>query len=215
MNNNILAHELAYREEEAIEKIKNANIFVCGVGAIGSNLADNLLRQGFSDITVIDDDVVEEHNIGTQSYCIYDVGIPKTKALSRKVFRDIKQQIQVYNERLTDTNINILSNYDLIIDVFDNQKSRVLVTEYCENNDIHCVHAGMSGDGYFQIIWNEKYIVPNDDEDAIDICEYPLARNLVMLTVSFLSEIIVKYMVLGEKINLEFTLGDLKISQNI
>jgi len=209
MNNTVLAHELSYRSEGALQKIEDCDIFICGVGAIGSNLVDNLLRQGFSNVAVIDDDIVEEHNIGTQAYCVYDLGISKVKALSRKMFRDLKCQITTYQKRLKGANIEILNQFNLVVDAFDNKESRALVAEYCDAQNIPCVHAGMSGDGYFQVVWNDNYIVPTEDGVGIDVCEYPLARNLVSLTVATLSEVIVKYVVLGKKMSIECTLGDL------
>ncbi len=37
---------------------------ICGTGALGSHLADNLVRQGARKLAVIDCDRVEQHNIG-------------------------------------------------------------------------------------------------------------------------------------------------------
>ena len=45
-----------------------------------------------------------------------------------------------------------------------------------------------------------------------DICDYPLARNLVMMTVSMLAEVAIGFVVTGERRGYALTLGDLKIS---
>ena len=39
---------------------------MCGAGAVGSNLVDNLARQGAENLCVVDRDRVEEHNVSTQ-----------------------------------------------------------------------------------------------------------------------------------------------------
>ena len=62
----LLGHEEIYRTKELLEKIANTPIALCGVGAIGSNLCDNIIRQGFKKITTIDKDRIEPHNSGTQ-----------------------------------------------------------------------------------------------------------------------------------------------------
>src|ERR1051326_7733940 len=61
-------HEALYRGQEAIAKLGQAQITICGAGALGSHLIDTLARQGVRRLTVIDMDRVEEHNIGTQIY---------------------------------------------------------------------------------------------------------------------------------------------------
>ena len=44
------------------------------------------------------------------------------------------------------------------------------------------VSARRPGSGVQAVIWNECYRVPSPSSD--DVCDYPLARNLVMLTVA-------------------------------
>ena len=50
------------------DKLAAARITVCGAGALGSHLADNLARQGAAKLAVVDFDRVEAHNVGTQLY---------------------------------------------------------------------------------------------------------------------------------------------------
>ncbi|GAI02622.1 unnamed protein product, partial [marine sediment metagenome] len=79
----------------------------------------------------------------------------------------------------------------LIIDAFDNSKSRQLVKEFSdkEKSNYSCLHIGFSGD-YGEIIWNQDYRVPDDKGE--DDCDYPLARNLIMLLTGVASEAIVR-----------------------
>ena len=55
---------------------------IIGCGAIGSSVAELLVRQGVEDITLWDFDKVERHNIVNQMYTEEHVGLHKTKALS-------------------------------------------------------------------------------------------------------------------------------------
>ena len=52
-------HEGLYRGDNALEKLGQIRLTVCGAGAVGSNLVNNLVRQGIRKITVIDFDRVE------------------------------------------------------------------------------------------------------------------------------------------------------------
>ena len=80
-------HELAYRGPEALARLAATRLVLCGAGALGSHLADNLVRQGFAGPRVIDRDRVAEHNVGTQLYGESDVGAWKVEALRSRLFR--------------------------------------------------------------------------------------------------------------------------------
>ncbi len=41
-----LIHEALYRGEEAMARLAGARIVLCGAGALGSHLAEHLMRQG-------------------------------------------------------------------------------------------------------------------------------------------------------------------------
>jgi tRNA A37 threonylcarbamoyladenosine dehydratase len=63
--------------EELMRVISEKNrklVVIRAAGALGSQLADNLARQGFQQLRVIDRDCVEEHNVSTQLYGESDVG---------------------------------------------------------------------------------------------------------------------------------------------
>ena len=80
-------HEGIYRGKEALQKLELVQVTVCGAGALGSLLVDNLARQGFRQLSVIDDDRVELHNIGTQLFRQEDVGAFKVDVLRGHCFR--------------------------------------------------------------------------------------------------------------------------------
>lgn len=200
-------HENLYRKASTIDK----NITICGCGAIGSNLAENLVRQNFNNITLIDYDRVELHNIGTQAYDILDLGYKKTAALATKLY-DINDEIKVkdIDKKLERKNaITILKDSSLIIDAFDNTESRKMLKEYGELEKVEVLHAGLFED-YAEIYWNNRYIVP-EIKEGIDVCDYPLARNIIILLTATLSETIVRYVLYGEKKNWNITLKDMKI----
>jgi molybdopterin/thiamine biosynthesis adenylyltransferase len=203
-------HEQIYRGEDLIKRLEATRIVVCGAGALGSNLVDNLTRQGFSNIVVIDMDRVETHNLNTQIWSDSDVGGLKADVLKNRVFRNVGIEIESINKELTgSTASKFLKKASLIVDAFDNSKSRQLLQDEARKQKIPCVHAGLFAD-YGEVIWDETYKVPGDVSG--DVCDYPLARNLIMLTVSVLSEEILSFCLkTGSRRNLSITLRDLKI----
>jgi hypothetical protein len=60
------------------------------------------------------------------------------------------------------------------------------------------------------VIWDEHYRVPRDVGG--DVCDYPLARNLVLLAVVVAAESIIRFVDSGERIDRSGTLRDLAIA---
>ena len=205
----IFFHEQLYRSPESMAKLKDYAITVCGAGAIGANLTENLARSGFGKLKVIDCDRIEERNLSTQPYYRSDVGAYKAKILANSLYRAIGTKVEAQIKKLTaDNTFQLLKNSALVIDAFDNSAARQAVKDYCHTAKIPCLHAGLASE-YAEVIWNDFYRVPSSSND--DICHYPLARNLVMLTVAVTTEAIVQFVTTGKLNSFTITLGDLSV----
>lgn len=204
-----LIHEEIFRGEEALQKLAAPTIAICGAGALGSHLADNLLRQGVRKMIVVDDDRIEEHNVGTQIYGVADVGARKVDVLRAQLYRATSQEIDVISKRLDSRNAKkLLRGADIVVDTFDNSASRRIVQDHCREREVECLHVGLNAD-YCEVLWDTGYRVPQDVDG--DVCEYPLARNLVILAVAIASESIVRFIANEERVNLTMTLGDFNV----
>jgi molybdopterin/thiamine biosynthesis adenylyltransferase len=120
-------------------------------------------------------------------------------------------RVNAISTKLNDSNAKkLLRGLNVVVDTFDNSSSRAAVQEACSKLHIPCLHAGMSG-MYSEVIWDPGYRVPSDAND--DVCDYPLARNLAVITASIASESIIRWISSDDKENYMFTLGDMKISK--
>lgn len=202
-------HEELYRGADAIARFKNASITLCGAGTLGSNLADNLSRQGFANLRIIDFDRVEEHNINTQLCGEEDIGAFKVDVLSNHLFRSVGIEIDAIRKRLETRNVSkLLSEADVVIDTFDNTSSRQIVQDHCRSSGGQCLHVGMS-DSYAEVVWDHEYRVPNEAGD--DACDYPLARNIALLAVATATETLIRYLLDGDQESWTLTLNDFAI----
>jgi molybdopterin/thiamine biosynthesis adenylyltransferase len=202
-------HEQLYRGVDSLTRLAETRLTLCGVGALGSHLADNLVRQGFCSLRVIDRDRVEEHNIGTQIYNEADVGAWKAEVLRNRLFRATGMEVEAVAKELGARNARtLLKRADVIVDTFDNSASRRLVQEVCRIERMACLHVGLSAD-YAEVIWDEHYRVPADVLG--DVCDYPLARNLVLLTVAVASETLLRFVLDGTRQNWSATLRDFAV----
>jgi molybdopterin-synthase adenylyltransferase len=204
-------HEQLYRGSDVIAKLSQLRIVICGVGALGSNLADTLARQGVTKLRLIDHDRVEQHNIGTQIYALSDIGQFKADALRKHLFRVAGVEAEAVRKELTAANAKSqLNDADLIIDAFDNSASRQFVQDYARSSGAAALHVGLFAE-FGQVAWDETYRVPKDV--AGNVCDYPLARNLIVITAAVAAESIVAFAAVGQRKSWSITLRDLAICE--
>jgi len=207
---NTFVHEEEYRGENLLKKIGTQSITLCGVGAVGSNFADSAVRQGFKNISAIDMDRITDHNRSTQIWSTRDIGQYKVYALRNILFNSMKVAINPIDKRLDSNNVSkLLKKNDIIIDGFDNPESRKIVSDYCSSNKIECLHLGLS-ENCAEVTWQEKYHVPKKGK-GLDVCEYALARNIVLLCVTVGIESLIRYIEKGVRESYLISLEDFGI----
>jgi molybdopterin/thiamine biosynthesis adenylyltransferase len=129
--------------------------------------------------------------------------------LRQRLFRATGVEIEALRKELNDkTARGLLQESGLVVDLFDNSTSRRLVQEHCRALELPCLHAGLHAD-YGEVIWDEDYRVPQDVPG--DVCDYPLARNLVLMVVALATEVIVRFATEGVRSNWSATLKDFAI----
>ena len=102
------------------EKIRNTKLLIAGCG-IGSTIAEAAIRLGFEQMTLIDGDIIELHNLNRQDYNTFDVGKPKVFAL-RERLQSINPQakITIHNTWVTAENANdLVKEVDIVLDTID------------------------------------------------------------------------------------------------
>ena len=107
-------------------------IHIIGCGAIGSTVAENLVRFGLTKITLYDFDTVEPHNIANQMFTEADIGKSKVEALADYLFNinpEIKNDLKIVPKGYTGQK---LSGYIFLC--VDNIDLRREIAKSCENN---------------------------------------------------------------------------------
>ena len=115
-------------------KLKNTKVLVVGAGGIGCPVLMYLCAAGVGTIGIIDFDKVELHNLHRQIlYSTVDVGKPKAEMAADKL-KALNPNVSflVFNEILNKKNcIQLISQFDIIIDGSDNFPTRYLVNDTC------------------------------------------------------------------------------------
>lgn len=202
-------HENTYRGRELLQRLANCRVTVCGAGALGANLVEQLARCGAAGISCIDRDRLEEQNLATQPYGRSELGGYKATLLSAQIYRSLGLEVKAVAKELTpDTAVRLLRGSQLVVDCLDNRAGRLCVQQACRQLELPLLHSGVNGD-YAEVVWDAVYTVPSGAGE--DVCDYPLARNLVTLTVASMAEVILKWLETGECQNLSLTLRDFAI----
>lgn len=116
------------------EKLQKAKVLVIGAGGLGCPALMYLAGAGIGKLGIVDYDLVSLSNLHRQVlYSVQDIGLPKSERAA-EIIKQINPEIEVlvYNEKLSNSNaIDILSEFDFILDGTDNFASRYLINDAC------------------------------------------------------------------------------------
>ncbi|MFZ3201059.1 MAG: molybdopterin-synthase adenylyltransferase MoeB [Candidatus Acidiferrales bacterium] len=115
-------------------KLKQAKVLCIGTGGLGAPLGLYLAAAGVGRLGLVDFDSVDFTNLQRQVlFDTNDVGRPKIEAAAERL-RDLNPDIRIdtFETRLTSENaLDILKDYDIVVDGTDNFPTRYLVNDAC------------------------------------------------------------------------------------
>ncbi len=130
-NRHILLPEIGM---EGQEKLKKSSVFVIGAGGLGCPVLLYLAAAGVGKIGIADFDVVDESNLQRQIlYTTEDIGLSKAEqAKQRLALLNPFIKIEAHKIKISRENIlELLKEYDVVIDGSDNFATRYLVNDAC------------------------------------------------------------------------------------
>ena len=119
---------------EGQRRLKDARVLMVGAGGLGSPIGLYLAAAGVGRIGIVEFDVVDATNLQRQLlHGTKDVGRKKLDS-ARDRLRDVNPHVEVvpHETRLTSENaLEIVRQYDLVVDGTDNFATRYLVNDAC------------------------------------------------------------------------------------
>lgn len=116
------------------EKLLNGKVLVIGTGGLGSPIALYLAAAGIGTLGLVDADEVDLSNLQRQViHHTPDIGRPKVES-AREKLAQLNPDVTVHtiNERITTANImDVISEYDFIVEGTDNFPTKFLVNDAC------------------------------------------------------------------------------------
>lgn len=115
-------------------KLKTSSVLVVGAGGLGCPALLYLTAAGIGKIGIVDNDLVQESNLQRQVvFTVQDIGKNKAEAAKKRLL-DLNPLITInpFADRITSQNaVDLIHNYDLIIDGSDNFPTRYLLNDAC------------------------------------------------------------------------------------
>lgn len=130
--------------EEAFAILQTKKVAVCGVGGVGSYVAEGLARSGVGRLMLIDNDTVSLSNCNRQLPALHStLNQPKVQVMANRI-ADIDPRIQVDSKELfltADTPASLFEGYDYIVDAVDNVTAKLRLIEIAGELDIPVISA--------------------------------------------------------------------------
>jgi molybdopterin/thiamine biosynthesis adenylyltransferase/rhodanese-related sulfurtransferase len=127
-------------------KLLDAKVLFLGAGGLGSPSGLYLAAAGIGTMGIVDDDVVDESNLQRQVlHNMERLGMPKVES-ARLTLQALNPDVQVvgHQTRLTSENVlEILGQYDLVVDGADNFPTRYLLNDAALKLGKPVVHASI------------------------------------------------------------------------
>lgn len=129
--------------EEGLDKLKNSNVIVFGVGGVGSFAAEAIARAGVGNLTIVDFDDVDITNINRQIPALhstvgkYKVEVMKERILDINPNINIKAIKEIYNEETSDKILT--ENYDYVVDAIDMVSSKIHLIKTCKQKNLNII----------------------------------------------------------------------------
>ncbi|RMF44666.1 MAG: thiazole biosynthesis adenylyltransferase ThiF [Planctomycetota bacterium] len=132
------------------QRLERSTALVCGCGALGTLIAERLVRAGIGQIRLVDRDWVEWSNLQRQTLFTEtdaEQSLPKAVAAANAL-QKINSSVSItpFVEDITYANLpELASGCDLILDGTDNFETRFLINDYCIAHNTPWVHGGCLG----------------------------------------------------------------------
>ena len=160
--------------KDKVADIKNKSVLVIGLGGVGGYAVENLVRSGISNITIVDNDVIEISNLNRQIIALTsNIGEYKTEEFKKRIHAiNPLCNVKIINEFIDENNYDILfkEKIDYLVDACDTIKTKEMIIKYCIDNNIKFITCCGTGNK----LHPELFEITTLDKTNYD----PIAKNL-------------------------------------
>lgn len=121
--------------KDSIKLLKKKHVLICGVGGVGSFVAEALARSGIGKLTLVDYDIIDSSNLNRQLMTTKNnIGDSKVNELKKRLQEISDCKIKT-KECFIDDNFEI-DKYDYVVDCIDTLTSKFILVKKCHEKKI-------------------------------------------------------------------------------
>lgn len=126
--------------EDNLKKLNSKRVLVLGLGGVGGLATETLIRNGITNIIIVDNDKIDITNKNRQIIALdSNINVLKVDAFEKRI-KDINKDTNIIkiSKFIDDNNIDLLFKYnpDYIIDACDSVNTKVSLIKECLNRNI-------------------------------------------------------------------------------
>ncbi len=147
-------NNMGIMSKETFAAIQNIKVLLVGLGGLGGNAANSLIRLGLVHLGVVDFDRFEGTNLNRQMFSkVENVGKYKAGIISNELHKiNPNCIVEEYVKRIQDMDKAEIKKYDYIIDAVDDPRTKVFIAELGTELNIPVLHGACAG-WYGQVGW--------------------------------------------------------------
>lgn len=124
--------------KEQLRTIKKKKVLICGVGGVGSFVAEALARSGVGHLTLVDYDIIDPSNLNRQLMTSKNnIGEIKVEVLKRRLEEISNCKVEAINTYIDEK--FKLKKYDYVVDCIDSLNSKFKLVKMCYDKNIPCL----------------------------------------------------------------------------
>ena len=127
--------------EDNLNHLKEKHILICGVGGVGSFVAEALSRSGIGKLSILDFDDIASSNLNRQIMTNKNnIGLSKVEELKKRINEISDCEVKTY-KLFIDENFEFEEDYDYVIDCIDIINSKFELIKKAHDKNIPIISA--------------------------------------------------------------------------
>ena len=179
--------------EDAINTLKNRHIAIFGIGGVGGEVCESLIRSGIYNFTLIDNDKVSLSNLNRQIIATFDtLGKYKVDVMKERMLSINKNaKINTYKLFVLEDTINEIdfTNIDYIVDAIDTVSAKIALIKKAKELEIPIISSMGAANKLNPMMFEIKDINQTEVDPLAKVLRHELRKlNITHLKVAFSKE---------------------------
>ncbi len=124
-----------------LNKLALSRVLICGVGGVGSFVAEALARSGVGEIYIVDYDVIEKTNLNRQLMSeLENIGQKKVEVLKKRLEKISNAKVIALDTYIKE-GFDLEERFDYVVDCIDHVEDKIYLIKWAHQKGYPCISA--------------------------------------------------------------------------